>query len=155
MEHHDDGSMLMGILGFLAVAIFFASLIGLGFWIGRKTAPKPYIIDATSAFTSDLIGMSTTTQMGTCIVGVFNDGWIVEESPLIADNPSVQGQTNQSKRLVTIKSGLSRGELFQTVSHEASHMTDAVIEMHGLGQNTEVRAYIEGYLTECISKLIL
>lgn len=153
--NHEDGSLLMGILGFLAVIIFFASLVGLGFWLGRKTAPKPYVIEgAAHTKESNLVGVATTTHMGICLVRVFNDGWMVEETPLIDGDPGVYGQTRYDERVVIINSRLPRGYLLQTVSHEASHMTDAVIETHGLGQNTEVRAYIEGYLTECVMGLL-
>lgn len=39
------------------------------------------------------------------------------------------------------------------ISHEVSHFVDRIIESRGL-EGTEVRAYLQGYLTNCVTNLV-
>lgn len=141
-------------LGLVIVVLVIAAGVALGIEIQSlhaKAADQGWTIIQPAY---QPIVVTTTTVMGNCVLGVFSDGFTIKQDVLLDNNDHIQGITAPGERWIEIKAGLSAYDFANTVAHEASHATDAIIKTHGLGTNTEVRAYIEGYLTECITRLL-
>lgn len=47
----------------------------------------------------------------------------------------------------------SNGMDINTIAHEVSHWVDRIVVAHAL-EGTEVRAYLQGYFTECVMSLV-
>lgn len=90
--------------------------------------------------------------VGTCTTGVFEVDLKVY---VTSDNlpTGVEGRfrwDSSNNPTITLLKGTN---YVNVVAHEVSHFVDYVVRMKGIN-DTETRAYLQGYLTECVTKLI-